>query len=171
MQTASAMKRARAIWPAAALLAALGTALAVAVSPQLSGWSAWLWRPQPLVAAAADPSCDLRLGPCRAAFPSGGEVHFGIAPRTLPVMQPLTLTVALAGLDVTAVEVDFAGRDMDMGFNRVGLAARGDGLYLGEGMLPLCTRERMAWEARVMLHRADGLRVASFRFETQRGGP
>lgn len=41
--------------------------------------------------------------------------------------------------------------------------------YQGTGMLPICVRERMTWEARVLLDLPDGLLLAPFRFETARG--
>jgi hypothetical protein len=37
-------------------------------------------------------------------------------------------------------------------------------------MLPVCVRDRMTWEARVLLHYADGLRAAPFRFDSLRPG-
>jgi hypothetical protein len=37
-------------------------------------------------------------------------------------------------------------------------------------MLPVCVRERMTWEARVLLHLPDGTLAAPFRFETTRRG-
>jgi hypothetical protein len=87
------------------------------------------------------------------------------------------------------VEVDFAGFDMDMGYNRVALRpvgspidqeadqaadqiesqfGRQSGTYTGSGMLPICVRDRMTWEARVLIYLSDGILDAPFRFETKR---
>ena len=40
--------------------------------------------------------------------------------------------------------------------------------WRGQGMLPVCVRARMTWEAQVLLHYADGLRAAPFRFVSHR---
>lgn len=116
--------------------------------------------------ALLDPRCDLRAGPCESRFGGGGRVRFGIEPRTLPVAAPLRLEVELSGLTAEAVEVDFVGVEMYMGFNRVTLEPLGEGRYAGHGMIPVCTSERMTWEARVLVHTRDGLLAAPFRFES-----
>ncbi|WP_213380962.1 hypothetical protein [Allochromatium tepidum] len=116
--------------------------------------------------ASLDPRCDLRAGPCESRFGGGGRVRFGIEPRTLPVAAPLRLEVELSGLAAEAVEVDFVGVEMYMGFNRVALESLGDGRYAGHGMIPVCTSGRMTWEARVLIHTPDGLLAAPFRFES-----
>jgi len=158
------------LWVTAALLAAAVVGVAV-----YKGWT-WL-HPVASERAPLNPDCDLRAGPCSVRFPAGGRVTLDIEPRGIPAVQPLGIRVHLEGLPPPArVEVDFAGVDMDMGFNRVALeptAAAGDGHgrdYRGRGMLPVCVRERMAWEARVLLHEPDGLRAAPFRFDTLRPG-
>jgi hypothetical protein len=115
--------------------------------------------------APLDPRCDLRAGPCESRF-GGGRVRFGIEPRTLPVAAPLRLDVELSGLAVEAVEVDFVGVEMYMGFNRVTLEPLGAGRYAGHGMIPVCTSERMTWEARVLVHTPDGLLAAPFQFQS-----
>jgi len=103
------------LWLAATLLA-LG-AMAVAV------YKAWpLLYPQTAERAALDPSCDLRLAACTVVFESGGSVRLDIQPRGIPVLRPLAIQVQLDALPIPRqVEVDFAGFDMDMGYNRVPL--------------------------------------------------
>jgi hypothetical protein len=118
--------------------------------------------------APFDPLCNLRADPCIARFPSGGEVRFAIAPRDIPALRPLSLEVEILGLDAAGVEVDFAGADMNMGYNRVRLEAASPGRYRGEGILPICVRRRMTWEAKVMILTARGYLVAPFRFDTLR---
>jgi hypothetical protein len=118
--------------------------------------------------AALDAGCDLRSSPCEAAFAGGGRIRFGIEPRPIPIAAPLQLRVETAGLEVAAVEVDFAGADMYMGFNRVALPRIEEGRYLGQGMLPVCVRTRMTWEARVLIHTPGGILAAPFRFDTIR---
>lgn len=150
----------RTLWliPLGLLLAIAGVAIYRA-QPLLS--------PEPVVSAPLDPGCDLRSGPCRARFPDGGELTFEIMPRVIPVLVPLQVRVEAEGLEARGMEVDFAGVDMNMGFNRIALTATGKGRYEGEGMLPTCVRNRMLWEAKVLVKTPSGLIAAPFRFETR----
>lgn len=145
--------------PALLLVAAIAVAL-------YRGWP--LLFPEVAVTAPLNPTCDLQRGPCRAVFAEGGEVRLDIAPRPIPILHPLRLRVETRDIAVDAVEVDFVGTDMDMGFNRVALRPGDGNTFIGDGMLPICAQTRMEWEARVMLHTPRGLWVAPFRFETMR---
>jgi hypothetical protein len=115
---------------------------------------------------AVDPTCNLRAGPCKASLANGAELSFSIEPKTLPMLKPLTLRVQLKGLDAERVEVDFSGVDMFMGYNRVSLTPSGDGVYQGEGRLPVCVYDAMEWEAQVLLHTDEGLLSVPHRFIT-----
>jgi hypothetical protein len=156
-------------WLLAVGLAALAIGVVV--------YKAWpLLYPQTAERAPLNPYCDLRRSACTVQFESGGRVRLDIKPRGIPVVQPLAVEVELSALaPPERVELDFAGFDMDMGYNRVPLhPATVDGdprilLYRGSAMLPICVRDRMTWEARVLLHRADGILAAPFRFETTQG--
>lgn len=99
-------------------------------------------------------------------MPGGGKVQFGIEPRSIPVLRPLALTSRVEGLNPRSVEVDFAGTDMNMGYNRIALESVGEGGWKGEATLPVCVRSRMSWEARVLLHTDAGIMAAPFRFDT-----
>lgn len=122
--------------------------------------------PQVVAIAPLVPSCDLRQGPCTGSLPEGGKVRFEIEPRSLPVLQPLALSVRIEGLGARAVEVDFAGTDMNMGYNRVQLEAGGSDHWQGQVTLPICVRNRMNWEAKVLLTTDLGLMAVPFRFAT-----
>ncbi|HYN78575.1 MAG TPA: hypothetical protein VES73_12375 [Lamprocystis sp. (in: g-proteobacteria)] len=122
--------------------------------------------PKPTGLARPAPACDLSAGPCTAYFAAGGQVAFEVEPHGIPVARPLVLRVTTQGLEVTAVAVDFVGRDMNMGYNRPVLVPDGPGRYRGTGMLPVCVRERMTWEARVLLTTPRGLLAAPFHFAT-----
>ena len=89
-----------------------------------------------------------------------------ITPRRIPPAEKLELWVRTHSIDARQVEVDFAGVDMNMGFNRATLDPIGPGEFAGPGMLPVCVRARMTWEARVLLHTDEGLAAAPFRFDT-----
>jgi hypothetical protein len=153
------------LWVAAALLIAAIVGVAV--------YKAWpILFPRVAERAPLNPACDLTSSACEVQFADGGTVRLDILPRGIPVVEPLRVEVQLADLPAPArIELDFAGVDMDMGYNRVMLDPSPEpGVYTGRGMLPVCVRERMTWEARVLLHWPDGTLAAPFRFETTRRG-
>lgn len=150
------------------LLWLLAFALALVVLT-VGGWRLQaLLTAQAVEVAALDPGCSLRDRPCRLVLPRGGSVVLEVSPRAIPVVTPLDLEVRIEGRAVSAVEIDFAGVDMNMGYNRVTLEPAGNGRFEGQGMLPICVRERMTWEARVLLETPEGLVAAPFRFDTFR---
>jgi hypothetical protein len=153
----------RILWALAILLLTLVAAGAV--------YKVWpLLHPEISLIAPPDPACDLRRGPCVGLFPNGGRVQLSIEPPTLPVARPLHIEVRTKGLRADAIEVDFAGVDMDMGFNRRRLQALASDRFVGEAMLPVCVRTRMLWEARVLVQRDQNLLAALFRFEGSQPG-
>ncbi|MES9900920.1 MAG: hypothetical protein ABW148_18135 [Sedimenticola sp.] len=123
-----------------------------------------LLNPKIVSLAALDGECDLRAGPCSSELPGGGRITFGIEPLTLPLLKPLQLQVNVEGVDAESVEVDFIGIGMEMGFNRPALSASTAGRFSGEGILPVCVRDAMEWEARVLVQSDRGLVAAPFRF-------
>ncbi len=151
-----------------ALLWALAALLLVAVVAVALHKAGPMLNPTLAEVAPLDPSCDLRAGPCDARFANGGVVRLAIEPRSIPVVTPLRLAVETTGLDVRAVEIDFAGVDMNMGYNRAALEPVAAGVYRGQGTLPVCVRARMDWEARVLIHTGEGTLAAPFRFTTVR---
>ena len=157
------MNVSRWIWvSAAALFLAVAAVAWIQVRPLLY--------PEVALVAPLDGDCDLRAGPCKAIFPGGGRVAFELLPRHIPLVQELRLSVRTDGIDASDVEVDFAGVDMNMGFNRAHLDLVGPGEFSGTGVLPVCVRNRMSWEAKVLLHTDEGLLAAPFRFDTYRSG-
>jgi hypothetical protein len=177
------------------LLWALVAALAVAVV-SVATIKLWPMLQSPVSERATlNPSCSLHAGPCSVRFDSGGEVVLEIVPRAIPAVHPLQIQVTLRNMPAPqSVEVDFAGVEMDMGFNRTRLRPRldtgvrelprpvgdrrpeaplarpGPLKWSGQGMLPVCVRDRMTWEARVLLQFPQRLLAAPFRFETVRPG-
>ncbi len=110
--------------------------------------------------------CDLRVSACSASLPGGGEAWFEILPHPIPLTKPLQLQVQVKGKEISKVEVDFSGVSMNMGYNRPMLKAMGEGRFEGEGLLPVCIRQRMDWEAKLILDTAEGLIIVPYRFET-----
>ncbi len=154
------------LWGAAALLAALVIGVAV--------HKAWpVLFPAIAERAPLDAACDIRAAACTVRFADGGSVRLDIRPRGMPTARPLDVNVRLQGLPVPErMELDFTGVDMDMGYNRVTLmpVAGDPSRYAATAMLPVCVRERMRWEARVLLHLPNAILAAPFRFVTNRPG-
>lgn len=120
----------------------------------------------PVLITTKGADCDLRSGPCEAQFIDGRRAVLEIKPHAIPVAEKLELRVVAEGIDASRVEVDFAGVDMNMGFNRVTMDRTGPGTFIGTGMLPVCVRARMTWNAGVLLYTDTGLMAAYFRFDT-----
>ncbi len=151
------------------LWAILGLALLVLAA--VAVYKAWpVLFPRAQLTLDIDPDCDLRAGPCGTQTPGGGKVSFSIEPRSIPVIQPLQLQVVTEQMKVSSVEVDFSGVDMYMGFNRVKLKAMGNGRFVGEGRIPVCVRDAMEWDAKVLMTTDRGLVTAPFRFITVKAG-
>jgi hypothetical protein len=128
---------------------------------------AWKFLYPPVaVEVTADAGCDLHQGPCSARFPDGGRVTLTIAPRPIHPITPLTLEVRVDDLETDATTVDFTSPDMNMGFNRASLKTAGPGVYRGPMVLPVCTSDRMTWDANVRLHTRHGNYSAIFSFVT-----
>ncbi|MFA5628067.1 MAG: hypothetical protein WCX90_09230 [Thiohalomonadaceae bacterium] len=111
-------------------------------------------------------ACDLQQGSCLVSMDGLGSFTVTITPRPIPLVETLNFIVETDVPDLHQVEIDFSGVDMNMGYNRFKLKSRGNGRYTGEGMLPVCVRNRMTWEAKVMLYRTDAVYVAPFNFDT-----
>lgn len=153
-----------------ALLWALSLVLFLALAGA-SIYKAWpLLFPEIVVSAALDPECDLRAGSCVSELPQGGSIRFAIEPRSLPPLRPLQLEVFVEGMDAHGVEVDFSGLGMNMGFNRPRLDQVGAGHFVGQGTLPVCVRDSMEWEAKVLVSTDEGLVVAPYRFVARKSG-
>jgi hypothetical protein len=71
-----------------------------------------------------------------------------------------------APLEGAVVEVSFAMKEMNMGENRVTLAAAGGGRHVGKGVLVRCHSGSRAWIATVTVRPAGGAPVsAAFPFQ------
>lgn len=132
---------------------------------------AWpLLFPPTTISIEPDPDCDLRVGPCSSRVPGKGALSFSIEPRHIPLVKPLQLQVTVDGFLPAQVEVDISGVNMYMGYNRVKLDPMDGGRFQGIGRIPVCTLERMEWEAKVLLQTPEGLIAVPFRFTTLRNG-
>lgn len=131
------------------------------------GYRLWqLQHPPVEQVVTPDPGCDLQRNPCAVTLPGGGRLTLAIAPRPIPLIEPLALEVRVDGASARKVEVDFSSPDMYMGYNRHALEAASAGVYAGKAVLPVCVRTRMTWRARVVAHTDHGLVSVSFTFVT-----
>ncbi len=110
--------------------------------------------------------CPLSQQVCAATLPDGGQLEFSIEPRPIPSLKPLQLRVAVKGTEVRKVEVDFAGTDMKMGYNRPTLASvpGQSGVYAGQAVLPVCITGPMEYDATVLVETRRELVAVPFRF-------
>ena len=149
------------LWALAAGL--LLTLLAVA------GFKLWpMINPQVVTTLPFDPGCDLQSGPCVTEMPNGERVTLSIEPRPIPLVEPLQFQVKLDGVEADKVFVDVQGLGMNMGINRPQLQQQSAEQFSGEGMLPVCIRNSMEWEVKVLMETEKGTIAVPFRFVTDR---
>ena len=124
--------------------------------------------PKADVTGLAEAGCDLQQRACPASLPGGGRLELSITPRPIPFLQALRVEVSVSGITPNKVEVDFAGANMNMGYNRSELAATGAGRHTGETSLPVCVSGGMTWVATVIVE-TDRQRIAvPYHFDTGR---
>jgi hypothetical protein len=144
-----------------ALIGALLAALVVTVLLKLM-----VFAPAKPLTLPLDATCSLSRETCSAILPDGGALEFTLGPRPTPLLKPLAVAVRIDGSAARAVEVDFSGVNLPMAFNRADLTQDGDGAFVGQANLPLCSTSRMEWRATVLLEHAGKKIYAPFRFET-----
>lgn len=155
----AANKTERILW---ALVLAMFVAVVAVVA--YKGWPQLF--PTAVIEIPLNEACDLHQGGCSTVLPDGGRVSLSITPRPIPVIKPLAIEVTLQGLTAEAVAVDFSGVSMNMGLNRFSLQEQQKGIYRGKGLLPICIRNRMDWEAKVLIETERGLLSVPYRFAT-----
>ena len=144
------------------LIGLLLIALVVVVGYKLSP----MLLPHTDLSVAPDAACDLQQAPCRVALPGGGAIVADVSLRPIPLVRPFSFELQVEGVAVDAVEVDFSGMDMSMGFNRPLLKALGNGRFSADVTLPVCVTGRMLWQATVLLDTARGRMGVPLRFTT-----
>jgi hypothetical protein len=100
---------------------------------------------------AAGPDCNLNVGPCRTALPDGASATLALTPQPVPVVSPFEVEVRIEGLAVDTLALDFAGTEMNMGFNRISLDDQGGGRWHGTAAIPVCVTGRMNWRATLLI--------------------
>lgn len=95
--------------------------------------------------------CDLNQQACAVDVPGGGSIKLTLAPRPIPVIKPIRITVTVSGMEAKQVNLDFQGVHMNMGYNRVSLANTDDGHFESDATIPVCITGRMLWRATLMV--------------------
>ena len=110
-------------------------------------------------------SCDISVQECSVQLPQGAQLTLSIDPRPIRAMQKLTIKVDITGngLDPRKVEIDFAGVDMNMGYNRPELSG-GSRHFSGQTILPICITGTMTWKATVLITKDQEKIAIPFQF-------
>ena len=142
------------------LIGILLIALVVVVGYKLSP----ILLPKADVVVQPDPACDLQRQACTVKLPAGGSVELEMGTRPVPMVRPFEVRVTTSGFSPDRVEVDFAGIEMNMGFNRPELAARGNGLHAAMVTLPVCITGAMDWQVTVLIENGGERIAIPYRF-------
>lgn len=120
--------------------------------------------PKADVTVLPDPVCNLQKQSCAVNLPSGGKVELSLGGKTIPLVKPFEVQVKTSGVSPSRVEIDFAGVDMNMGYNRPELISQGEGRYVGEATLPVCITGHMDWQATVLIEAGAERIAVPYRF-------
>jgi hypothetical protein len=130
------------------------------------------YRLAPMLAPVSDVTvnpengCDLQRQSCLARLPNGGSVVLSLMPQPVPLARPFKVEAQISDSAAEAMEIDFSGIDMNMGYNRNVLVDQGKGRFLAEATLPVCVTGRMNWLATLVIT-TKGQRIAvPFKFVT-----
>ena len=108
-------------------------------------------------------ACDPGVQACTVALVGGGQIELAIEPRPVRPLQALDLSIRITGLEARQIELDFGGRDMQMGYNRPVLAGA-DGRFTGRTTLPVCVSGSMVWIVTALVTMDSGRVAIPFRF-------
>lgn len=122
--------------------------------------------PKADVTVFPDPACNLQKQVCEVDLPSGGKVALSLGAKPVPMVKPFEVQVSATGVRPGRIDVDFAGIDMNMGYNRPALRKDGEGHFVGEATLPVCITGHMDWQATVLVEVGNERIAVPYRFTT-----
>ena len=122
--------------------------------------------PKADVTVQPDAGCDLQRQACVARLPGGGSIELEMGERPIPLVKPFEVRIKANDFKPGRVEIDFAGIEMNMGYNRLLLTPRGDGGFVAEATLPVCITGQMAWQGTVLLESGHERIAIPYRFIT-----
>lgn len=104
----------------------------------------------------ANENCQLHTQPCTNSD-NQQQVTISIKPNDpVPVAQMLSFKVETTGINIKNMQLDIAGINMYMGFNRVKLSPTTKNDYVGNTMFSFCTTSKMEWLITVIIHPIKG---------------
>lgn len=112
---------------------------------------------QPLTSWPLVQDCSLHHQACESQQ-AQQSVRLEMLPRPIKVARMLDVSVQLENIQAQKVELDIAGENMYMGYNRVQLSAvpNQPGHYRGQSMLAFCTLDDMKWQISVLMTQPNG---------------
>jgi hypothetical protein len=113
-------------------------------------------------------ACDLTEGDCKHAMPDGGSVVLRMSPRPVPLMHPVRISVQALDTTLLPAYLEITGLNMNMGLTRVPLQQGADGAWIGETIVPVCSRRHMQWQAALFLRSGRRLYRLNDEFDTLR---
>lgn len=108
--------------------------------------------------------CDLNRERCTAAT-RWGALNIELAPRPLPVLDPIAIEVRFDRANATQVSAQLDGVDMDMGPNLTKLQRVDDQTLRGQLFIPICLTGTMKWRLRLSIRDGAQEQTADFSFE------
>jgi hypothetical protein len=113
-------------------------------------------------AKVAQPAaCDLNAGPCETLTP-WGKMQLTLAPRPVPVLKPVELTLRFATDNEAKGTLTLNGAEMEMGTTYAELVRVDPRTLRGSLVIPICLTGAMAWQLRFEL--SDGRQQARLGF-------
>lgn len=116
----------------------------------------------------APSTCNLHHGACTVRLENDIELTFEINPKPIPLMKPLEFRAYAKAIEQPFIEIKLFATNMNMGFHTFKLYAKGNGLFVGEGMLPTCVVGNMIWQANLIIDTPKKSLGATFYFQTDK---
>lgn len=91
--------------------------------------------------------CDLLKGACVSELASGEKITLQIRPTNMPVLTSIVLEVKTQNIPVEKMQINFKGKEMNMGEFTYTLKPKNNGTYTVQTILPTCVHDKMIWQA------------------------
>ncbi len=113
-------------------------------------------------------ACDLHVSRCSVVIQDGTSFEFGIEPKTIPLMTPLTFSLKSNNSNLKNLHVNIYATNMFMGEFNIPFKNLGEGNYKAVGTLPTCPVGDMEWNADIRVEKLHETIGARFQFKTDR---
>ena len=143
--------------------------IAVVVIAATSACEDWREERQLVEGKISDASCRIDMNRCSARFDDGTRISVRIEQSPVRPLEPLDFHVLVSGIEPKNITMDLVGITMNMGPNSFPLLNTSrQGEYAGQGMVPICIRDRMEWHAVVRMETPEKIYETPFRFDVSR---